>query len=62
MSGLVALGILLGVLGLLWMVRKAGRDSARRKAAEEALRDIQDANRPVGLEELERLRRKYQRD
>ena len=62
MSGLIALGVLVGICALLWYVRKAGADSARRKAAEEALRDVVEATKPITDAERERVRREHQRD
>lgn len=50
------------IVGLVLLVRKAGKDDQRADAAEEALKDVQEANRPVSPSARERLRQRYKRD
>ena len=47
--------------GILWYVRKAGRDAERADQASEALDRAADANRPVAPDELKRVRERFKR-
>lgn len=61
-SALPWLAIALLVCGVLWMARKSGKDAAEKGAATDALKDINDALRPVEPSDIDRLRDKYKRD
>lgn len=62
MSQIIGVIIVVGIIGaILWFARKAGTDSAQNGAAQDALKDINDALRPITDDELKRVRDKYKR-
>lgn len=58
-AGVVGLAILAGILAY---VRKAGKDAVKAESATEALKDVTEANRPVSVDERDKLRESYRRD
>lgn len=50
------------IAGVLFYVRKGGKDAARARAADEALRDIAKVNMPISDADLKRMRDKYRGD
>ena len=63
LSGLIAVAAILAIVaGFLLLARKAGNDTAEAQANKDALNEIVDANRPADPAELDRVRRKYNRD
>jgi len=51
----------LAFLALFLFGRRAGKDAAKAKAAEETVEQIVDGSRPVSSAERQRLRDKYKR-
>ena len=63
MTGLyVALALVVVIGVMLWRAKRAGVAEAHGKAAEEAVEQIVEANKPVDTSQRERLRSRYRRD
>jgi hypothetical protein len=55
-------GCVLVLAAVLWFARKAGKDNVRAKVAEKGLSNVAKANAAAAdPDELERVRRKYER-
>lgn len=49
-------------IGIFLLIRKSGSDAAKKDAATDALKDINDALRPPTDDELKLVRDKYRRN
>ena len=57
--GLLFMG---AVFAVLYFTRKSGKDAVEKQVAQDVLKDINNALRPIPDDELERVRKKYRRD
>lgn len=56
------LGLAVVIALVFWFIRKAGKDAAQKGAATDALKDINNALRPIEPADIDKLRDKYKRD
>lgn len=62
MTAFLVLGLMGGLIAVIFFARKAGGDAARSGAAQAALQAITKAEKPVTEKELADVRKKYRRE
>lgn len=60
--GILAVGLLGGVVYLIWTARSGAKAEVVEKSQEQTLEDIKEVNKPVSDAELVNVRKQYSRD
>jgi hypothetical protein len=59
----VVVTISLAIVGwVLWIMRKAGKDSVRADTAEKVIEQVSKANAPIADADIQRVSERYRRD